>query len=94
MYVYKLPEHYNKAPSLSRERKQYELRKETEENNKLTGFNNPVVEDTDYRTPVAKKEYLKMLDKMESTTQDKEARKQIHKEYINNKKYGSDDGTK
>ena len=76
------------------EKRDYEKRKEHAENQTLQGTNNSYVGNIDYRTPVKKKEYLKMLEKMEGETTKPEVKKTIHQEYMRNKIYGSEEGTK
>jgi hypothetical protein len=77
-----------------RERECFEKKRINDENNRLQGTHNPVVTGVDYKTPVAKKEYQKMLERIEATTIDKKIKRFAQQESITNKRYGSDSGTR
>ena len=92
MHVFKLPEHYNTGNPTKSEQRRHEAMKVNDEDNRLTGFHNPLVEKEDYTTPVNKKDCLKMLDKAEAEAS-KESKKVYQDEYIKTKRYGSEAGT-
>ena len=71
-----------------REEAKFKTVEQQKADNARQGLNNPIVTDTDYETPVSKKECLQMMDKMEAQTEDKERKKAVQNMYLDTKKHG------